>query len=64
MDVSLWRSLAVTSSLDPELIDVSELHTALDDLPWWNPLGWFSDSPTTDEQLKQFAGWQPAYEKA
>jgi len=51
--VSLWRSLAVTSSLDPALIDASELHEAIDDLPWWNPVGWFTDSPVTRDQQAQ-----------
>ncbi len=36
-----------------ESVDEAELREAIGDLPWWNPLGWFSDSPTTDEQLKQ-----------
>ena len=36
-----------------ESVEVGELREAIGDLPWWNPLGWFSDSPTTDEQLKQ-----------
>ena len=36
-----------------ESVEADELREAIGDLPWWNPLGWFSDSPTTDEQLKQ-----------
>ena len=36
-----------------ESVDEAELREAIGDLPWWNPLGRVSDSPTTDEQLKQ-----------
>ena len=36
-----------------ESVEADELREAIGDLPWWNPLRWFSDSPTTDEQLKQ-----------
>ncbi|MBR1921716.1 MAG: outer membrane protein assembly factor BamA [Kiritimatiellae bacterium] len=36
-----------------EGVDEDELREAIGDLPWWNPLGWFSDSPTTGEQLVQ-----------
>jgi len=35
-----------------EHVDKAELREAIGDLPWWNPVGWFSDSPSTDEQLK------------
>ena len=35
-----------------ESVEVGELREAIGDLPWWNPVGWFSDAPTTDEQLK------------
>ena len=34
-------------------IDEDELHEAIGDLPWWNPMGWFSDSPVTKDQLTQ-----------
>jgi len=34
-------------------IDEKELHDAIEDYPWWNPLGWFSDTPVTEEQLAQ-----------
>ena len=36
-----------------ESVEVAELREAIGDLPWWNPMGWFSDSPTTSEQLVQ-----------
>lgn len=31
----------------------SELREAIGDLPWWNPLGWFGQTPVTDEQQMQ-----------
>ncbi len=31
--------------------DDEELHEAIEDYPWWNPTGWFIDSPTSPEQL-------------
>jgi len=34
-------------------IDEKELHDAVEDYPWWNPIGWFTDAPVTDEQLAQ-----------
>ena len=33
--------------------DEAELHEAISDYPWWNPYGWFSDSPVTQDQLVQ-----------
>ena len=53
VDVSVWKSMRPGYVLEPELIDVAELHTAIDDLPWWNPLGWFTDSPVTADQQAQ-----------
>lgn len=34
-------------------IDEDELHEAIDDLPWWNPVGWFADDPVTKDQQAQ-----------
>lgn len=34
-------------------VEVSELRAAIGDFPWWNPIGWFQDRPTTAEQLAQ-----------
>jgi outer membrane protein insertion porin family len=34
-------------------IDEDELHAAIDDFPWWNPVGWFADSPVTFDQQAQ-----------
>lgn len=34
-------------------VDEAQLHEAIGDLPWWNPIGWFSDRPVTDDQLSQ-----------
>ena len=53
VEVSFWRSLGPNYRLDDNLIDNAELHEAIDDLPWWNPIGWFSDSPVTFEQQAQ-----------
>ena len=53
VDVSVWKSMQPGYVLEPEMIDVAELHAAIDDLPWWNPLGWFTDSPVTADQLAQ-----------
>lgn len=30
-----------------------ELHEAVSDYPWWNPVGWFTDSPVTEDQRAQ-----------
>ena len=32
-------------------VDEDELHEAIGDYPWWNPVGWFIDNPVTVEQL-------------
>lgn len=36
-----------------ESIDPKELHEAIDDYPWWNPVGWFADAPVTPEELER-----------
>ena len=51
VDVSVWKSMLPSYELEDGLFDVAELHAAIDDLPWWNPLGWFADSPVTKDQL-------------
>jgi len=53
VDVSYWRTLMPGFKLEPDTFDVDELHQAIDDLPWWNPLGWFSDSPVTKDERAQ-----------
>ena len=53
VDVSYWRSIQPGWKLDDDKFDVAELHEAIDDLPWWNPIGWFSDSPVTKDQRAQ-----------
>ena len=30
---------------------MSKLHDAIGDYPWWNPMGWFADSPVTADEL-------------
>ena len=34
-------------------VEEDELREAIGDYPWWNPYGWFSDNPVSDEQLAQ-----------
>ena len=34
-------------------VEEGELRSAIGDLPWWNPLGWFSDAPVTEELRAQ-----------
>ncbi len=36
-----------------ERIETADLREALGDYPWWNPLGWFSDKPVTEQQLSE-----------
>ena len=53
VDVSAMKKMFPYYQLDEELIDVAELHEAIDDYPWWNPIGWFIDSPVTKDQQAQ-----------
>ena len=32
-------------------VEDSVLREAIGDYPWWNPMGWFSDEPVTDDEL-------------
>jgi len=53
VDVSVFRNMLLFDTLDEGTFDVAELHEAIDDLPWWNVIGWFMDDPVTDDQLAQ-----------
>ena len=53
VDVSVWRSIAPYGSFEDGFFDADELHKAIDDFPWWNPSGWFTDSPVTADQQAQ-----------
>jgi len=53
VDVSYWKELVPGFALEPDTFDVAELHKAIEDYPWWNPVGWFSDSPVTRDQQAQ-----------
>lgn len=53
VDVAYWRGFQPGWKLDAATFNVAELHEAINDLPWWNPMGWFSDSPVTKDQLAQ-----------
>lgn len=47
------RNLNPFHSLDDGEFEAVELHDAIDDYPWWNPVGWFVDSPITYDQRVQ-----------
>jgi len=53
IDVSYWKQLVPGFSLEPDTFDAAELHKAIEDYPWWNPVGWFADSPVTRDQQAQ-----------
>ena len=53
VSVSTMKKMFPYYTLDEELIDVAELHEAIDDYPWWNPIGWFTESPVTKDQQAQ-----------
>ena len=53
VDVSYWKSMIPGWSLDEAQIDRAELDAAIENYPWWNPVGWFSDSPVTRDQQAQ-----------
>jgi len=36
-----------------ESIDHGELREAFGDYPWWNPIGWFTDTPTSDQDFAE-----------
>lgn len=44
-----------------ESVDWSELKSAIDVYPWWNPYSWFTDEPITENQLAQAAAKIEAY---
>ena len=53
IDVSAWRAMMPGYELGTEFIDLADLHRAIEDYPWWNPIGWFSDNPVTRDQQAQ-----------
>ena len=53
VEVSSWRKMSPGFELAEDTFDVAELHEAISDLPWWNPLGWFSDALSTADQFAQ-----------
>ena len=53
VDVSVWRKISPYAELDADLIDVAELHDAVGDFPWWNPIGWFTDRLVMKDQQAQ-----------
>ncbi len=53
VDVPLWRKLRPGWAPSEAIVDTAELRESINDLPWWNPVGWFTDSPVTKDQLAQ-----------
>ena len=53
VDVPAWKALGLGGDIDEATFDAAELHEAVSDLPWWNVMGWFSDSLVTNDQLAQ-----------
>lgn len=47
------RNLNPWYTLQEETFDAVELREAIDDYPWWNPVGWFTDSRVTRDQRAQ-----------
>lgn len=39
--------------LEEGTFEAYELHEAVSDYPWWNPIGWFTESPVTEDQRAQ-----------
>ena len=51
VETSLFsRSLNPFHELPEGAFDAAELHEAVSDYPWWNPMGWFSENVVTDDQ--------------
>ena len=53
VNVSFWASSLPNWQLEETSFDVKELRDAIDDYPWWNPVGWFTDNPVTRDQQAQ-----------
>ena len=53
VEPSMWSKVRPGAAADDACFDVAELREACSDLPWWNVMGWFADSPTTEDQLAQ-----------
>ncbi len=53
IDVPAWKKLSLRNEFEDGFFDSAELHDAINDQPWWNPAGWFSDSPVTKDQQAQ-----------
>lgn len=56
VDVAYWKSMLPNYRMDDSEFDRRELHNAINDLPWWNPIGWFTESPVTKDQQAQCCG--------
>ncbi len=53
VDVGYWTEFVPGYVLPEGDFDVNELRNAINDQPWWNPVGWFYDKPITKEQQAQ-----------
>ncbi len=51
--VSIWLAGVPGWELSADKFDIAELREAVGDYPWWNPVGWFVDSPVTADQQAQ-----------
>ena len=49
----LNRKLNPFYQLGEDEFEALELHEAVGDFPWWNPIGWFADAPVTADQRVQ-----------
>lgn len=39
------RKISEFTFVGNEQVEASDLRAAFDDMPWWNPMGWFSETP-------------------
>ena len=53
VEVPFWSVPTPGFELAEDQFDAAELHAAINDYPWWNPIGWFSDNPITRDQQVQ-----------
>jgi len=53
VDISYMTEMMPGFEMDHDKFDIAELREAIGDYPWWNPIGWFADSPVTRDQRVQ-----------
>ena len=47
------RKIHAFTFVGNESVEASDLRETFDQYPWWNPLGWFSDTPATDQDFAE-----------